>query len=63
MSAAGEGKVKLPTFGGDPAKFHMWWMRFQAFAVIYKFSEAIQDNRDPNLPDKESDKLSEASDA
>ena len=56
------GKVKLPTFNGESAKFHIWWMRFQAFAVIYKFSEAIQDTRDPEMPDKEADVLDPTSD-
>ena len=42
--------------------FQTWWMRFQAYAKIHKFKEAIAVTVDANLPDKDSDALDETTD-
>ena len=40
--------VKLPTFDGKSENFAMWWIRFQAFATVKIFGEALVWNT--NLP-------------
>ena len=41
---AEEAKVKslkLPTFDGAHKKFQLWWVRFTAYATVYKFVQAL----------------------
>jgi len=57
-----ESTVKLPTFDGDASRFQLWWTRFQAYAALNKFIEAVQKTRDPNLPAMESTVIDELTD-
>jgi hypothetical protein len=36
-------------FDGAPKNFQIWWMRFVAYAMVYKFNKAIgKDAIDPD---------------
>ena len=48
MSDEVSSSIKLPTFDGKEENFSMWWTRFQAFAMVKNFSEALE--LDPDLP-------------
>jgi hypothetical protein len=37
---------RIPLFDGDLSKFQLWWRKFQAFAYLAGFSEAIKEERD-----------------
>ena len=52
------GRVTLPKFNGKRDAYMTWWMRFMAYAAVIGFAQSIQDNKDPNLPEKEYDELS-----
>ena len=41
--------VKLLIFMGDHMDFHTWWFHFQAFAMVWKFMEAIERTSEPDL--------------
>ena len=40
--------MKVPVFEGTPKSYMMWWVRFQAYAVMKNFSRALK--VDPSLP-------------
>ena len=42
--------VRLTTFGGEHKYFHVWWMRFTAYAAVYGFYACIINVRDADLP-------------
>ena len=43
--------------------FQIWWMRFIAFATVYKFNKAIsKDALDPDMPQSEAEVLDESKD-
>lgn len=46
--------VPLPGFDGKRGSFHTWWLRFMAYAMYYKFTQAIGKTADKNLPASES---------
>jgi hypothetical protein len=48
-----DSTAKVPTFNGDVKKFILWLVRLQAFAVMKKFSRAIQEAGDADLPAEE----------
>jgi hypothetical protein len=50
-SSADIKSVKVPTFDGKRDSFQVWWLRFQAFSKAYKFRSAIDDTKEPDLPD------------
>ena len=50
--------VKLPIFMGDHMDFHTWWFCFQAFTMVWKFTEAIDRTPKPDLPRTASTTLS-----
>ena len=52
----------IPTFDGSPHSFHMWWTKFQAFAMLSGFTEAIQEDPDPMLPTTSSSEIDEDTD-
>ena len=54
--------VTLPKWDGSEKTFQMWWVRFQAYAKIYKFNTAIRETAETELPDKDSDALDESTD-
>lgn len=31
----------MPTFSGKDSEYQMWWIRFRAYATVYKFVEAL----------------------
>ena len=43
---------KVPVFEGNAKSFMMWWVRFQAYAVMKGFSRALK--LDPSLPASDS---------
>ena len=57
MSTVSNKSLVLPKWDGGDKNFHMWWMRFQACAKIYKFKQAIGTKAEDDLPDKDSDVL------
>jgi hypothetical protein len=59
MDSAVEKTVKLPTFDGERKNFHVWWMRFKAYATVYKFSAALKEGGEADLPKTEDDVLDE----
>ena len=61
MQSLSKQSVKLPTYDGAPKKFQMWWMRFIAFAMVYKFNKAIsKDALDPDMLQSEVEVLDES---
>ena len=60
MDSSQEKSVKLPTFDGDRSKFQLWWARFSAYAVVFKFSAALQQGGDPDMPPTEAALLDES---
>jgi hypothetical protein len=45
-------------FDGSPKTFQLWWMRFVAFATVFKFVEAVnKDAPDSDLPTSEAQVL------
>jgi hypothetical protein len=43
--------VKMPLFlYGDQKMFAIFWIRFEGYAVVQDFNDAIAENLDPNLP-------------
>lgn len=54
-----EKAVKLPTFNGKSEGFEKWWMRFKAYAQVYKFVQALQ--KEDDLPATESTEIDESS--
>ena len=64
MNSSSEKSVQLPTSNGAPKNFQMWWMRFVAYVMVYKFNEAIsKDAPDLDLPLNEAEMLDESNDA
>ena len=41
--------IRLPTFNGKEENFAMWWIKFQAFATVKNFREALSDDNDMPL--------------
>ena len=41
MSDEVSTSIKLPTFDGKDENLSMWWTRFQAFAAVNNFTEAL----------------------
>ena len=56
-TSASERSVRLPTFDGDEKNFQLWWMRFCAYARVYKFASAAKRVRDSNLPLREDETI------
>ena len=42
--------VKLPVFTGNHTEFQTWWFHFQAFTMVWKFTEAIEQTAEKDLP-------------
>ena len=42
--------VKLLILMGSHTDFHTWWFHFQAFAMVWKFVEAIDNTSKSDLP-------------
>ena len=45
-----EKSVRLPTFDGTEGKFQIFWMRFKAYAKVYKFASALTIGGETDLP-------------
>ena len=54
MDAASEKSVRLPTFDGANKNYQLWWTRFQAYAMVYKFGEALVVGGEADMPASES---------
>jgi hypothetical protein len=52
--------VRLPSFSGKTKDFMIWWIRFRAFATVYRFVEALRDADEASLPAREDTALDEA---
>ena len=64
MNSSSEKSVRLPMFDGAPKKFQLWWMRFLAYAMVYKFNEVIsKDAPDQDMPLNEAEVSDESNDA
>jgi hypothetical protein len=42
--------VRLPTFDGTVEKFQIFWMRFKAYAKVYKLLSALKIGGEADLP-------------
>ncbi len=42
--------VRLPTFDGTDAEFQIFWMRFKAYAKVYKFASALKIGGEADMP-------------
>jgi hypothetical protein len=62
MESSSEKSVRLPTFDGSHAKFQIWWTRFKAYAMVYKFVEALKESAETDLPGTEDTRIDEATD-
>jgi gag-polypeptide of LTR copia-type/Zinc knuckle len=61
----GTKSVKLPTLDGELKKFQLWWVRFMAYATVFKFIKALTIGgesiltgvrQDKVIPDMDTDK-------
>jgi hypothetical protein len=59
MDNATEKSVRLPTFDGTSKSYQFWWTRFQAYATVYEFGEALVVGGEADLPGAESTVLDE----
>jgi len=59
MESSSEKSVRLPTFDGEHKKFQLWWTRFKAYAMVYKFSEALIVGGEAYLPGGEGTTIDE----
>lgn len=59
-SSASDRTAKLPVFDGKPEKFQLWWHRFEAYAAVHKFGEALEDDKD--MPATAAAELNETTD-
>ncbi len=60
MAVETESKVvKLPAFDGNRKNFHMWWMRFMAYAMFYKFASCLKATAEADLPADEAEGANE----
>jgi hypothetical protein len=51
MESAAETKtVRLPVFGGAHKGFQVWWIRFMAFAAVYKIPKALKIGGETVMP-------------
>ena len=57
MESSSEKSVRLPTFDGDYKKFQLWWTRFNAYATVYKFKQALTDEDDKHRPFSETEEI------
>ena len=57
MSAPSDKAISLPKWDGEDKNFHNWWMRFKAYAKVYKFKESIGTDPEAMMPAKDSDAL------
>ena len=48
--------IPLPKLKND---FQFWMMQFQSYVTVKKFDKAIKDEKDPDLPSREVDRLEE----
>jgi hypothetical protein len=58
-----EKSVRLPTFDGTVEKFQIFWMRFKAYAKVYKFSQALKTGGETDLPRTNSTSIDLGTDA
>jgi len=63
MDESGDKSVKLPTFSGKQEDFQIWWTCFMAYAVVYKFKEALKQGGEDDLPTGKDDTIDETMDA
>ena len=57
-----EKSVRLPAFDGKDEDFELWWVRFKAYARVYKFVQALDNKPEPNLPVRQDAVLDETED-
>jgi hypothetical protein len=54
-----EKSVRMPSFDGSQKNFQVWWKRFEAYAEVYKFSEALVIGGEKDLPTSASEAIDE----
>ena len=54
--------MKVPTFDGKKDKFQIWWTRFQAYASVKKFKEALEEQTDLPATKPDADSLDASDD-
>jgi hypothetical protein len=55
--------VRLPTFDSTEEKFQNFWIRFKAYAKLYKFAQALRIGGESDLPNADASTIDEATDA
>jgi hypothetical protein len=55
--------VRLPTFDGSIEKFQIFWMRFKAYAKVYKFAQTLKIGGESDLPSTDAAAIDQTSDA
>ena len=50
-------KASLPKFNGAHKDFQVYWTRFMAFAAVYRFTQALGDTAEADLPTSDSEVL------
>ena len=50
-------RINIPTFDGERENFQIWWMRFQAYALVKGFGQAVSGTADGDLPARADDVL------
>ena len=64
MNSSSEKSMWLPMFDGAPKNFQLWWMRFVAYVMVYKFNKAIRkDVPNQDLPLNKAEALDESDNA
>ena len=52
-------KIQVPVFSGKSDEFQVWWMRFKAYATLIGFAMAINQTKETDLPDNETESTAE----
>jgi hypothetical protein len=59
MESSDNRSVRLPLFDGKVKSFMLWWIRFRAYATMYKFVVALRPVNEASLPATEEEVLDE----
>eukprot|EP00957_Ditylum_brightwellii_P102522 7813339-Ditylum_brightwellii.AAC.1 len=53
MDKTTSSNLCLPTLDGRAKMLQMWWLKFCAYAAVFRFTHSIQKTVDPDLPKSE----------
>lgn len=57
MDSSETKSVRLPTFDGKHNTFQVWWVRFKAYATVYRFTQALKIGGESTLANQTEDSI------